>query len=231
MSSPPSSGVRSQTLGRGLEALHILGDGRPRTSHELAEALGVPRSNAYRILRTCEEFAFVARTSDGRYTLGLGLGALADAGLRSADLHAEEVLAELANETAATAIFCIPQRENAVVLASVRPAARPASVAIRRSTRLPLREGAPGMAILSLRGHEEYEPDEVGLARSTGYVHTKGSPFPGFESVAMPVTLRDGQIGSVAIIYPQSALTAAVSLQALRTAATRLSSPLDVWID
>lgn len=223
--------MRSQTLGRALEALHVLVDGRPRTSHELAEALGIPRSNVYRILRTFEEYAFVTRTPDGRYTLGLGIAALADSGLRSADLRTDEVLAELANTTAATAVFCIPQRNEAVVLASVRPTAHPASVAIRRGTRLPLRDGAPGMAILSMRVPEQYEPDEIGLARSTGYVHTKGSPFSGFESVAAPVRLRDGQLGSVAIVYPQSSLTAATFVKALLNAASRFASPPDVWID
>lgn len=231
MSAPNSRGVRSQTLERSLEALHVLADGRPRTSGELAEVLGVARSNVYRILRTFEDFAFVTRIDDGRYTLGLGLAALADAGLSSAQLRTDEVLAELANSTAATAIFCIPQRDEAVVLTSVRPASRPASVAIRRGTRLPLHDGAPGMALLSLRPRADYEPDEVSLARSTGYVHTKGSPFGGFESIAAPVPLRDGQHSSVAVVFPLSAGLPADLLPALRRAGLRLTQPSDLWTD
>lgn len=231
MRSPTNRGVRSQTLERALHALHVLVDGRPRTSHELADALGLPRSNVYRILRTFEDFAFVTRMNDGRYTLGLGLAAIADASVRAADLRTDEVLSELAEATAATAIFSIPQLDDAVVLSSVRPGARPASVAIRRGSRLSLTTGAPGMAILSLRSPETAEADEVALARSTGYVHTKGSPFPGFEAVAAPVRLRDGQASSVAVVFPQASLGLSDVLPALRRAAVRLAQPVDDWTE
>ncbi|WP_146185268.1 IclR family transcriptional regulator [Microbacterium sp. HMWF026] len=231
MSSSGSPTMRSQTLGRALDALQVLADGRPRSSHELAEALSIPRSNAYRILRTFEDYAFVTRTTDGRYTIGLGLAAFADAGLREGEVRIEEVLTELANETSSTAILCIPQRDDVVVLSSVRPAAYSASVAIRRGTRLPAADGAPGMAILSLGPAEPYEADEITLARSRGVVHTKGSPFAGFESVAAPVRIRDGQLASVAIVFPHATRPLADSVEALRRAVQRLGRTFDVWTD
>ena len=231
MPSQNSRGVRSQTLERALESLEVLADGRPRTSHELAEAVGLPRSNVYRILRTFEEFAFVTRTADGRYTLGLGLAALAETGLRDAELRLDDTLSELADATSATAIFCIPQKDHAVVLTSARPSSRPASVASRRSTRLPLDDGAPGMAVLALRAKADYEPDEVSLARSTGYVHTKGAPFPGFEAVACPVRLRDQHAGSIGVVFPLGSQALADVLQPLRHAALRVERPIDLWTE
>lgn len=226
-----SRGSRSQTLERALDALGVLADGKPRASGELAAELGLHRSNVYRFLRTLEDYHFVSRTSDGRYALGLGIAALAESGLRGSELQVEEVLDELANATQATAIFCVAQKDHAVVLVSARPASTNAAVSIRRSTRFPLEAGAPGMAMLSLEPLGEEDTDEVKLVRQTGYVHTKGGPFPGFDAVAAPVRVRGGQGASLAVVYPTSEHRAPEVVQPLRHAALRIERPGEVWSD
>lgn len=229
MTEAKNRAVRSQTLERGLDALQVLADGQKRTSQELADALGLHRSVVYRMLRTLEDYTFVTRAADGRYTLGTGVAALAEASISNSDLRIEDVLEELSGATSATAIFCVPQKDHAVVLASIRPAHRSAAVAIRRSTRFPLADGAPGMAILARGEQREYEADEIALARSIGHVHTKGSPFPGFEAVAKPLELPDGQAASIAVVFPSGGHALSEVLPALQHAALRVERPGDVW--
>ncbi|WP_175417365.1 IclR family transcriptional regulator [Arthrobacter sp. 24S4-2] len=222
-------GVRSQTLERALDALQILADGKRRTSQELADELGLHRSIVYRILRTLEDYSLIARASDGKYLLGLGMAALAKSGMGDLEVQVAAVLQELSNVTAATAIFCGPQRDDAVVLASTRPSQRPASVAIRTGTRFPLNGGAPGMAILALRDPREDESDETALARQTGIVHTKGQPFVGLEAVSVPIRMPDGQEASLSLLFPVGDAEATTVARELRTYSARLVLPSEVW--
>ena len=64
----------SQTLSRGIRALEILADApHPLTIAELADAMGVHRSVAYRILRTLEDHSLLVRDDGGRVQPGPGL--------------------------------------------------------------------------------------------------------------------------------------------------------------
>lgn len=224
-----SRGVRSQTLERALDALQVLADGKRRTSQELADELGLHRSVVYRILRTLEDYSLIARASDGRFLLGLGMAALAKSGMGDLEEDVASVLQELSNLTATTAIFCGPQKDDAVVLASTRPSQTPASVAIRTGTRFPLNDGAPGLAILALRKPQEHEPDEVALARQTGVVHTKGEPFIGLEVVSVPVRTPDGQEASLSLLFPVGDGDATTAARELRAYSARLTMPTEVW--
>ncbi|UOQ56681.1 helix-turn-helix domain-containing protein [Leucobacter allii] len=229
MAEEKNRGARSQTLDRALDALELLADGHRRTSQELADELGLHRSIVYRMLRTFEDHGFVARVADGRYTVGLGVAALADAGIVGAESRIGDVLEELANASGATALLSVPQKDHAVVLAAARPSGSTAAVAIRRSTRLPLDRGAPGLAILALEAPRPYEPDEAVLARTTGYVHSKGAPFPGFDAVARPVRLEDGQSASISVVFPNAAVGLGEALPPLRHAVARIEHPDDLW--
>lgn len=221
--------TRSQTLERALDSLAILADKRPRTSQQLAVELGLNRSSVYRFLRTLEDYNFVARTADGRYTLGLGIAPLAGSAASPVGTHIQETLDEVANATSATALFCVAQKDHSVVLASARPAARPAAVAVRSGTRFALDSGAPGMAILSLSDVREHEQDEISLARTIGHVHTKGAPFAGFECLAIPVRLSDGQPASLAVVAPVGELRLPPMVTALRRGAARIARADEGW--
>ena len=63
--------VHSQTLSRGMRMLEILADAPGSLSiADLAAALGVHRSIAYRILRTLEDHRMVVRDASGGVLLG-----------------------------------------------------------------------------------------------------------------------------------------------------------------
>lgn len=225
----PGRGVRSQTLERALDTLQLLADGRQRTSRELATELDLHRSIVYRILRTLEDYSLVTRSADGRFRVGLGMTALAKSGIGDLEIEIVAILQELSNVTSATAIFCARQRNDAVVLSSTRPKQSPASVAVRTGSRFPVDTSAPGLALLSLQDQSEDDIDEVSLARQTGYVHTKGTPFVGLEAVASPVRMPDGQEISISLLFPLGNGNLPLMVNELRTYCERLTSPLDDW--
>jgi DNA-binding IclR family transcriptional regulator len=74
----PKPAAHSQTLSRGLRALEILAEASgPISIAELAAALGLHRSIAYRILRTLEDHRLVLRDDRGLLLLGPRMAALA----------------------------------------------------------------------------------------------------------------------------------------------------------
>jgi DNA-binding IclR family transcriptional regulator len=229
--STPSAGrgTRSQTLERALDVLSLLADGRGRSSREIADEVGLHRSIVYRILRTFEDRSMVARAASGRYQLGLGLAALAGSGLGALQADVELVLQELADATGTTAVFCTGQLDQTVVLTSARPQRKPASVMISAGSRFPLRSGAPGAAILSLAPLSEDDSDETRLARQTGYTHSKGEPFVGVETAAVPLRLVNGEAAALAVVAPIGGLHLQTGLKELRYYAQRLAHPDDAW--
>lgn len=222
-------GARSQTLERSLEVLRLLSDGRRRSSHAIATEVGLHRSIVYRMLRTFEDYGIVARDANGKYLLGLGLTALAGSASRDLQARVATEVQELADATRATALFCTAQHDDVVVLASARPAGRPASVMVTAGSRWPLTAGAPGTALASLLPPREFESDEVALARRTRLAHSKGEPFVGLAALAVPLRLSDGQAAALCVLAPLGDLDTDGAAAALTLTARRLSDPGDDW--
>jgi DNA-binding IclR family transcriptional regulator len=93
----------SQTVSRALRLLAELGEGE-RTLDQLAEALGVHKTTALRLLQSLEQDRFVHRDSAFRYHLGAGLFALASLALEQRPIRriAAPHLAELNAATGQT---------------------------------------------------------------------------------------------------------------------------------
>lgn len=193
----------SQTLDRGLRILSVLAaaDG-PRSVVDLARAIDVHRSIAYRMIRTLEDHRLVHRRSDGHYELGLGLSALARSvspALQSAALPA---LSGLADEVGMTAFLVVPEGDEVVTLVSVEPRRAHVHVAYRPGVRHSIELGAPGIAVLAGRPARPGEPEHVTRARERGWAASYGEVLSGMRSVAAPVADRWGEIvGAVAVVY------------------------------
>jgi DNA-binding IclR family transcriptional regulator len=178
----------SQTLDRGIRVLELLAEaGRPLAIAEIAAALGVHRSIAYRILRTLEDHRLVSRRSDGACELGVGLAVLARG--VSKDLHTAALpeLAAVANELGMTCFVVVSDGDECVTLVSVEPRQSVAVVAQRPGTRHPIDAGAPGLALLAGMPAQPGERPEVSEARLRGYASTCGEVMPGLSSVATPI--------------------------------------------
>src|SRR5881409_2122161 len=122
----PTAGIAqaspSQTLSRGIRALEILAEARrPLTIAELAGALGVHRSVAYRILRTLEDHSLLVRDDAGRVQPGAGLAVLARAVSRDLQTAALPELTQLANTLNMTAFVAVWDRQDCVTLVTVEP--------------------------------------------------------------------------------------------------------------
>ena len=140
----------SQTLDRGLAVLEsIAWATAPPTIDELAEAHGVHRSIAYRIVRTLEARHLVRRDASGRCHAGVRLASLAR-GVRAPLLTAAvPVLTSLANELGMTSFLVVRDGDEAVTVESIEPQTSEIHLAYRPGIRHPVELGAPGLALLA----------------------------------------------------------------------------------
>lgn len=174
----------------------------PLTVAQIAVRTGLHRSIAYRMVRTLEGRALIARDSAGRYLPGGGLALLARRvapGLKAAAAPHVEALAERAGMTA---FVVVPHADQAVTVLVVEPRSTMAHVAYRPGAQHPLVLGAPGLAILAARAPRTGERAEVGLARERGWATSEGEVIPGYRACAAPVrTSEDTCLGAVAVVY------------------------------
>ncbi|MBT2409291.1 IclR family transcriptional regulator [Streptomyces sp. ISL-12] len=105
----------SQTVDRALSILPLLAEG-PADLGRVADALGVHKSTALRLLRTLHEHGFVYRQSDQRYRLGSRLIALAQEAMENLDVReiAHPHLVRL-NETCGHTVHLAVYEENEVL--------------------------------------------------------------------------------------------------------------------
>ncbi|MGY1605554.1 MULTISPECIES: IclR family transcriptional regulator [unclassified Geodermatophilus] len=198
-----ASAPQSQTLDRGLRILeHLATAGSPRPVAEVAAAVGLHRSIAYRLLRTLEDHQLVERDAAGHYRLGLGMAALAR-GVR-ADLQTAALprLDALAAELGMTAFLVVRAGDEAVTVVSVEPHDTAAHVAYRPGTRHPVGRGAPGLALLVPQPPAPDDRAALVEARRVGWAASHGEVVPGLRSVAAPVLGPDGGArAAIAVVY------------------------------
>ncbi|WP_083955912.1 IclR family transcriptional regulator [Tersicoccus phoenicis] len=228
-SSTRAGSSHAQTLSRGVRMLEVLADAEaPLSIGEIAAALGVHRSIAYRILRTLEEHALVVRDDAGKVLSGPGLAVLARSVARSLQSAALPVLTELSGDLGLTAFIAVWDQVDCVTLVTVEPNTHGATLAQRPGTRQSFAAGAPSIAIQSAISEEQwrtidpsspYRP-EARLARERGYAVSFDEVIPGVGSVAAPI-LRPGLTpAAVAVVHlGRRDDTAAIGARLTRAAA------------
>ncbi|MEX1078572.1 MAG: helix-turn-helix domain-containing protein [Homoserinimonas sp.] len=225
----------SQTLSRGIRALEILAEASgPMTIADIAAALGVHRSIAYRILRTLEDHGLVARDASGTLMLGPRMAALARGVSRDLQAAALPELTAVANELAMTAFVTVLDHREVVTLVSVEPRHAHAAVAQRPGTRHPLAVGAPGIAIQSALSAAQWlavssdapKRQETADAASRGYATSHDEVIAGMKSVAVPLTLDGHPPASVAVVYVASEFPVERIAERLSAAAAAIAREL-----
>ncbi len=199
----------SQTLSRGIRILEILAEAdRNLTIAEIADAMGVHRSVAYRLLRTLEDHDLVTRDNAGRITLGAGLVALSSGVSRDLQQAALPVLNDVANDLGMTCLIAVLMESGEVVtLASAAPR-QSVAVSYHPGHRHPISRGGPGKAILIglpesswPTGLDDKLRAEIALSRSRGYASSHDEVVPSLRSVAVPLTLHGQPPASIAVIH------------------------------
>ncbi|NUU32137.1 helix-turn-helix domain-containing protein [Arthrobacter sp. C9C5] len=225
----------SQTLSRGIRALEILADApEPLTIAELADAMGVHRSVAYRILRTLEDHSLLVRDDAGRVQPGPGLAVLARGVARNLQTAALPELTQLANALTMSAFVAVWDREDCVTLVTVDPRHTGAAVVQHPGSRHPVSAGAPGIAIQSALSEQEwhhlapgipYRP-EAAEARRRGFAASHDEVIPGVSSLAVPVRVPGGRPAALAVVYIRAAQDPEEVAAALSASAARIEAQL-----
>lgn len=203
----------SKTADQALHILETLGRRGSLSIAEVARALDLSRTVAYRLLSTLEQRAFVSRT-EGSYRLGPTLFALAqhiEWSLRDAAHPHMVELSDRVNETVALAV-----RDGAETLSVHRVAGRDHIIQVRypAGLRHRLTETAAGLAILAqlderdrrgvtpgAAGGEELVA-ELGRIRRAGYAFSTSDQVPGLAALAVPIRSVNGVVASLTVYAP-----------------------------
>ncbi|WP_432544175.1 IclR family transcriptional regulator [Kineococcus sp. SYSU DK002] len=219
----------SQTLSRGLRVLEELAAApRGLSVDEVAGALGVHRSIAYRLLRTLEHHRLAERDDGGRYRPGVGLAVLSRGVLPDLRAAAERVLEPLVEELGITVFVVVARDRDCLTLASLEPRRAGAGLAQRPGTVHPLDRGAPGLALRAAGAPGgTSRAAEVEEVRARGYAVSHDEVIPGVRSVAVPVPAHLGEPCALAAVHLDGEdVREGVVVARLRAAADRLARDL-----
>lgn len=221
----------SQTLSRGLRALELLAETEtPLTIADLADGLGVHRSNAYRILRTLEEHRFVVRDADGRIRLGSKLTVLSRAVAPALHTASQPAVTDLAYELGMTAFVTVLDGNDVITLVTVEPSNVAATVSRNPGVRHPVDRGAPARAIESsltpqehktLLGTPELSP-AARIAKRDGYALSRNEVIEGVSSIAVPLRVPGEAPAAVAVVHFNMPTETQKIVSALQQAAERI---------
>lgn len=187
----------------------------------IADAVGVHRSIAYRLIRTLEGRNLIERDDSGDYRPAAGLAVLARSvrlDLRSA---AAPELRHLADQLSMTAFVVVRDGTDAITIESAEPTQSDVHVVYRPGARHPLLRGAPGLALLMTEVPSTRDRLELRRARRRGWARTAGEVLPSMSAIAAPI----GSVGAVAVLWMSGqAVDEPATGAAVVAAATRIAS-------
>nr|WP_250847621.1 helix-turn-helix domain-containing protein [Streptomyces hygroscopicus] len=219
----------SKTLHHGLLILRALSE-HPRglTVSELADAVGVHRTVAHRLVRTLEAHQLTRRDHQRRIVLGTGLVSLAEPVQQDLRALARPILDELAETTRATAHLLVREGTDEMrALMVVEPRGALVHVSFRPGQTHSIEQGSGGLALLADGPPRAGERPEVTEARAKGYAVTTGEVIPAVTGVSAAVPARGGEATtSIGIsVFEHTALDELGAV--VVRAATRLGELLD----
>src|SRR5690606_5862719 len=222
----------SQTLSRGIRILELLASSdRALTIDEIARALDVHRSVAYRLLRTLEHHDLAGRDDAGRVRLASGLAALAYGVSRDLQQAAYPELVAVADEVGMTCLIAVLlDGAEAVTLLSASPR-NGIGVSYRPGHRHPITRGAPGKAILMALPEAPWPADlpddlraELETSIDRGWAESADEVVRSLSAVAVPLDLPGQAPASLAVIHVSLPQEASALAERLRVAAGRITA-------
>lgn len=256
MARPRSTGPRD--LLRGVErAVTLLQRFTPEHPAvdlaETARALDVPRSTAYRLLRSLESGGVLVYDASRRtYRLSLAVARLGQAALAGMDLRlvARPQLQRLVAETGESAFLLVTEGRSAIVIDTVASDA-PLRLTYPVGTPWPLHAGASNKVLLAYQPEDRIaevlagplprvtprtttDPArlraELARIRRRGFAHSVGELTPGIVGVAVPILAGGQLLGALAVAGPVSRLPASRvphAVRHLRQAAQAIAQALE----
>ncbi|MFB6514008.1 IclR family transcriptional regulator [Streptomyces virginiae] len=238
----------SQSVERALAVLPLLAKG-PATLGEVADALGVHKSTALRLLRTLHEHGFVYRRPDGRYRLGAQLFALAAEAIENLDVReiAHPYLVELNRATGHTVHLALHQDDEVVYVDKVDSRypvrmysriGRPVPLTVAAVAKLLLAD-LPEAELRALADRIEYPrytarstPDaaaflrELDLVRAQGWATDLGGHEEAINCLGAPVHGPDGRVVAALSVSAPGVVIPAEGLLALLPQVLRIAEAI-----
>jgi DNA-binding IclR family transcriptional regulator len=209
----PADGKRTTAVGvldRSVLLLDLLGDG-PRTLRHLAEASGLPRPTAHRLLVALEAHGMVARSANGAFRLGPRLTELAVRSGRGLELAAlaGPVLEWLHERTGESAQLYLRSGDRRLC-AAARDAGAGLHYSVPVGAVLPLDAGSGGKVLLAFSADGDrfpaVEATELAAIRRRGWAFSNAERQAGVASISVPIQ-RDGLLlGALCVSGPASRL-------------------------
>jgi DNA-binding IclR family transcriptional regulator len=213
LSQHPPDGKRTTAVGvldRSVLLLDLLGDG-PQALRYLAEASGLPRPTAHRLLVALEAHGLVARRDDGAFRLGPRLTELAVRSGRGLELAAlaGPVLARLHERTGESVQLYLRSGDRRLCAAACDAGAG-LHYSVPVGAVLPLDAGSGGKVLLAFSGDGDRFPAvpaaELAAIRRRGWAASNAERQAGVASVSVPIQ-RDGLLlGALCVSGPASRL-------------------------
>jgi len=209
----PAGSKRTTAVGvldRSVLLLDLLGDG-PQTLRHLAEASGLPRPTAHRLLVALEAHGLVARRADGAFRLGPRLTELAVRSGRGLELAAlaGPVLARLHEQTGESVQLYLRSGDRRLCAAACDAGAG-LHYSVPVGAVLPLDAGSGGKVLLAFSGDGDRFPavpaTDLAAIRRRGWAASNAERQAGVASVSVPIQ-RDGVLlGALCVSGPASRL-------------------------
>lgn len=223
----------TQAVARAIALLKAFSDAQPEwTLNDLAQATGLHKTTAFRLLSALEAERLVMRNPlSGGYRLGVELIAMGGAAMRANPLRAmsRPVLVTLAEQTGEAATLEVLVEDYVLVIDEV-PGSNPMGMTQDVGHRLPVHATATGKVLLAARPEAELaqrlaerlpaltehtitDPQHLrsvlARVRQEGVAIAVGELEPGFTAVAAPVLDRERQVvAAISVGGPSVRLTA-----------------------
>lgn len=235
MARPRSAGPVDLLRGveRAVALLHRFTPDHPAVDlAQAARLLAVPRSTAYRVLRSLESGGLLVYDAPRQsYRLSLAMARLGQVALAGMDLRlaARPQLQRLVAETGESAFLLVAEGRSAIVIDTVASDA-PLRLTYPVGTPWPLHAGASNKVLLAYLPDDRIaevlagglprvtprtttEPGrlraELARIRRRGFAYSVGELTPGIAGVAVPILAGGQMLGALAVAGPASRLPAA----------------------
>ncbi|MFI6104531.1 IclR family transcriptional regulator [Streptomyces sp. NPDC051310] len=227
----------SQTVDRALSILPLLAQG-PADLGRVAEALGVHKSTALRLLRTLHEHGLVYRQEDQRYRLGARLFALAQEAVENLDIRgiAHPHLVRLGEQTGHTVHLAVYEEGEVLYIDKVESRypvrmysriGKPVAITVAAVAKLLLADlpEAERRALAAKLDYPMYTPrsipnaaaflTELAAVREQGWATDLGGHEESINCVAAPVRGPDGRVAAAMSVSAPNVVVTADELLAL----------------